>query len=183
MAKCNKNRIETITSDETVFISEIDAINGCEQNLSNADMLDFRTQMDHLSFYEKSQWNICEDLIYTLNEETLWQTIVGEIKTPLGALSNSIGQAEYGCNIWDYIGENIDSLIITEMEHDIIRVCLKYPEVNNVIGIESYSADNDMLFITITLDTIYGTFDNTLRIPQSYISPKKWVSNETKYLN
>lgn len=183
MTRCNKDRIEILTSNESVFTSEINVSNGCEQNLSNADMLDFRTNMDHLSFYENTEWNLCEDLIYTINEETLWQTIVGEIKTPLGALSNSVGQSGYGCSIWDYIGENIDSLMITEIEHEVIRVCLKYPEVNNVVGIETYSADNDMLFITTTLDSIYGTFDGELRIPQSHISPKKWIPNETKYLS
>lgn len=181
MVKCNKERIKDFTSS-FLFTSEIDSKERCEQNLSNADMIDFRTEMDNLSFYEKTEWNACEDLIYTINEETLWQCIVGEIKTPRGALSNSIGQASYGCGIWDYIGEHLDSLTISEIENDIINVCNRYPEVNNVIGIESYVADNNMLLITITLDSIYGRFDGSLRIPSAHISEKNWALASQKFI-
>lgn len=183
MVKCHKERIKTLTSDERLFTSEMDIFNGCEQNLSNADMLDFRTEMDELSFYEKTEWNLCEDLIYTINEETLWQTIVGEIKTPLGVLSNSVGQSGYGCSIWDFIGENLDSLTISEIEHEVIRVCLKYPEVNNVIGIDTYTAERNMLLMQITLDSIYGVFDGSLRIPTSHISRKKWRPHQDTYVS
>lgn len=182
MTKCHKEQIKTLTSDEYIFTSEMDSFDGCEQNLSNADMLDFRTEMDNRSFYEKTEWNMCEDLIYTINEETLWQTIVGEIKTPLGALNNSVGQLGYGCDIWNYIGENLDSLMISEIEHEVIRVCLKYPEVNNVIGIETYTAEN-MLLIKLTLDSIYGVFDGSIRIPQAHISKRKWSLNSGRYMS
>ena len=181
MVKCNRERVKDFTSD-FIFESEIDSTEKCEQNLTDADMLDFRTEMDNLSFYEKTEWNMCEDLIYTLNEETLWQCIVGEIKTPKGALSNSVGQSRYGCGIWDYIGEHLDSLTISEIESDIIQTCNKYPEVNNVIDIKSYVADNTMLLIEIALDTIYGLFDGTLRIPTAYISDKRWVSAGKKFI-
>ena len=143
MAKCNRERIKEFTSDFTAM-SDMNTFTGCEQNLTNADMIDFRTQMDDRSFYEKTDWNICEDLIYTINEETLWQCLVGEIKTPRGALSNSVGQSTYGCDIWNYLGENLDSLDIADVEHDVIMTCLKYPEVNNVLNIDSYVADNGM---------------------------------------
>ena len=182
MVKCNIERIKDVTSD-FIAISDADTSTQCEQNLSNADMLDFRSEMDNRSFYEKTAWNACEDLIYTINEETLWQCLVGEIKTPKGALSNSIGQSSYGCLIWDFIGEGLDSLDIKEIEYEIIQVCLKYPEINNVIGIEAYVADNNMLLINITLDTIYGNFDGTLRIPTAHISKKDWKKYDNKYLH
>lgn len=176
MVKCNRERVKEFDS---VFItSDIDASNPCEQNLSNADMLDFRTRMDELSFYEKTDWNKCEDLIYVQNEEALWQTIVGEIKTPKGALRNSIGQASYGCAIWEYMGENLDSLTLSEIEHEVIQTCIKYPEVNNVIGIESYIADRNALLIEVTLDSIYGTFDGSLRIPTALVSKKRWTNTD-----
>lgn len=215
MVKCNRERVKEFTS-EFVVTSEIDSEESCEQNLTNADMLDFRTEMDNLSFYEKTEWNLCEDLIYTINEETLWQCIVGEIKTPKGALSNSVGQAGYGCDIWKSIGENLDSLTIAEIENDVINTCNKYPEVNNVINIESYVnsgqkggplkdiyydedadkyrvsyknndyvdyAKNNMLLIQVTLDTIYGVFDGSLRIPTAYTSSKNWVSADKRFIH
>lgn len=181
MTICNTNRVKDEL--DTTIESEIKPMN-CKQDLSNADMLDFKTDMDNLSFYEKTAWNACEDLIYVKNEECLWQTIVGEIKTPLGALSNSIGQQNYGCLIWELRGQVLDSLTIKEIENEIIQTCLKYPEVNNVIGIESYVADKDgALFISLTLDTIYGTFDGQLRIPNALRSDKKWQPADDKFFS
>ena len=116
----------------------------------------------------------CEDLIYVKNEEALWQTIVGEIKTPYGVLSNSIGQAGYGCGIWDYIGEVIDSLNVQSIEYEVIQTCNKYPEVNNVIDIETLYGNDSALLIRVTLDTIYGEFDGHLRIPTAFTSKRGW---------
>lgn len=172
MTKCNRERIKNFTSD--FITSEFEIIENCNQDLSNADMLDFRPKMDNLSFYEKTDWNACEDLIYDINEQALWTAIVGEIKTPKGVLSNSVGQSNYGCDIWNYMGENLDSLTISEIENDIINLCNKYPEVNNVIQIESYTAERNMLLIKIALDTIYGTYDGSIHIPTAKISDKNW---------
>ena len=183
MAKCNRERIKEFTSEFAVS-SDADAYIGCEQNLANADMLDFEAEMDNLSFYEKTKWNKCEDLIYVANEKALWQCIVGEVKTPRGALSNSVGQSNYGCDIWNTLGENLTSLDIKEIENEVIRVCLKYPEVHNVIGIESYFADvNKSLLIKITLDTIYGVYGGELHIPTAHISNKNWKLINEKYFN
>ena len=181
MTTCNTNRVKD-TLDTTIN-SEIEPQN-CRQDLSNADFLDFKTDMDNLSFYEKTAWNGCEDLIFIKNEEALWQTIVGEIKTPLGALSNSIGQQSYGCSIWELRGQVLDSLTVKEIESEIIRTCLKYQEVNNVIDIESYVANNDgALYITLTLDTIYGSFDGTMRIPNALRSDKNWRKADDKFFS
>ena len=168
MVVCNTKRVKK-QDNNVIAYSDIQEVK-CEQILDNADMLDFMTYMDDLSFYEKTAWNQCEDLIYVKNEEALWQTIVGEIKTPYGALSNSIGQDTYGCRIWDYIGENLDSLDVKSLEYDIITVCLKYPEVNNVTNIETYATDSHILLFEVTIDSIYGSFDGHLRIPRSYMS-------------
>ena len=172
MVICNRERIKILTSD-AVAVSELPS-SDCTQNLIDADFIDFRTEMDNRHFYEKTDWNECQDLIYVQNEEALWQTIVGEIKTPKGALNNSIGQAGYGCEIWSYKGSVLDSLDISEIEYYIIQCCLKYPEVNNVINIESFVGDRDSLFITLTLDSIYGAFDGKLRIPTAFRSDKSW---------
>lgn len=171
MVTCNTKRIKRIEND--IIFSEIEMVD-CEQNISDADMLDFLTDMDDLSFYEKTGFNKCEDLIYVKNEEALWQTIVGEIKTPYGALNNSIGQSTYGCRIWDYIGEVIDSLNVQSIEYEIIQTCNKYPEVNNVIDIETLYGDNASLLIKVSLDTIYGEFDGHLRIPTALTSHRQW---------
>lgn len=169
--ECNTKRVKKDKDNGDIIFSEIDVIE-CEQNLDNADMLDFMTNMDNLSFYEKTAWNHCDDLIYVKNEEALWQTIVGEIKTPYGVLNNSIGQDKYGCLIWNYIGANLDSLDIKSLEYDVIDVCLRYPEVNNVTNIDTYTDMHDLLII-LTIDSIYGTFDGHLRIPTAYRS-EKW---------
>ena len=183
MVKCNKERIKEFDSQFTV-ISDFDILDDCGQNLNDADFLDFKTDMDNRSFYEKTAWNKCEDLIMVKNSEALWQTIVGEIKTPLGALSNSLGQQKYGCSLWNIRGEVLDSLTIKEAEHDIIQTCLKYPEVNNVIDIQSYVDDKEgALFITLTLDSIYGSFDGHVRIPKALRSDKDWVLADSKFFN
>lgn len=180
MVLCNRERLKTFTSTETM-VSEIES-SSCEQNLIDADFIDFKTDMDNRSFYEKTAWNECEDLIYVTNEEALWQTIVGEIKTPKGALSNSIGQASYGCEIWEYRGKVLNSLDISEIEYYIIQCCLQYPEVNNVINIETYVGDDrTSLFITLTLDSIYGDFDSHLRIPGAKRTDKTWKSADTYF--
>lgn len=177
MVVCNTKRVKKVGND--IVFSEFEMAD-CEQNLTDADMLDFITDMDDLSFYEKTAWNRCEDLIYVKNEEALWQTIVGEIKTPYGVLNNSIGQANYGCRIWDYIGELLDSLNIQSIEYEVIQTCLKYPEVENVIDIQTFSGDNASLLIQVTLDTIYGEFDGHLRIPNAYTPKKHWKNNDLK---
>lgn len=183
MVKCNKERIKEFDS-EFIVTSDINYVGDCEQNLIDADFLDFKTDMDNRSFYEKTAWNLCEDLIYVQNEEALWQTIVGEIKTPLGALNNSIGQQSYGCDIWQLRGEILDSLTIKEIEHEIIKTCLKYPEVNNVTYIESYVDDkNGALFVQLTIDSIYSSFDGHLRIPNALRSNKKWKRADEKMLS
>ena len=120
MVKCNRERLKEFDSQFTV-LSDFDIEDNCEQILTDADFLDFKSDMDNRSFYEKTAWNRCEDLIYIKNEEALWQTIVGEIKTPKGALSNSIGQQNYGCNIWKLKGQVLDSLTIKEIEYEIIQ--------------------------------------------------------------
>lgn len=177
MVTCNRERLKTFTSSE-IAVSELESSN-CEQNLIDADFLDFRTEMDSLSFYEKTEWNMCEDLIYVQNEEALWQTIVGEIKTPKGALNNSIGQSNYGCEIWEYRGKVLNSLDISEIEYYIIQCCIKYAEVNNVINIETFiGEDKTSLFITLTLDSIYGTFDSHLRIPSAKRTEKEWKQSD-----
>lgn len=181
MVKCNRERVKEFTSEFTVT-SDFEVENNCEPDLSDADFLDFKSDMDNLSFYEKTAWNGCEDLIYIKNEEALWQTIVGEIKTPTAALSNSIGQQSYGCSIWELRGQVLDSLTIKEIEYEIIQTCLKYPEVNNVTYIESYVSDKDgALFVTLTLDSIYGSFDSRLRIPKALRSDKKWQRADDKF--
>lgn len=182
MVICNRERIKEFDSQFTIT-SELDIDSNCEQNMSDADMIDFRTEMDDRSFYEKTEWNACEDLIYTKNEEALWQCIVGEIKTPYGALSNSIGQNKYGCSIWDYKGEILDSLNISEIEYHIIKTCIKYPEVNNVTDIQTYIGDDTALFITLTVDSIYGSFDGHMRIPSAFRSDKDWRLADDKFFS
>ena len=183
MVKCNRERLKEFDSQFTA-LSDFDIEDNCEQILTDADFLDFKSDMDNRSFYEKTAWNRCEDLIYVKNEEALWQTIVGEIKTPKGALSNSIGQQNYGCNIWELKGQVLDSLTIKEIEYEIIQTCLRYPEVNNVTYIESFVADKDgAIFITLTLDSTYGSFDGHLMIPNALRSEKKWVKADDKFFN
>lgn len=182
MVKCNRERVKEFNSHFIVTSDLSEA--SCEQNLVDADFLDFKTDMDNRSFYEKTAWNHCEDLIYVKNEEALWRTIVGEIKTPLGALSNSIGQQSYGCSIWDLKGEILDSLTIKEVEYDIIQTCLRYPEVNNVIDIKSYVSDKDgALFVTLTIDSIYGNFDGHIAIPHALRSDRPWVLSSDKFFH
>lgn len=183
MVICNRERVKTIESND--LDSELDFCNDkkhkcCDNILENPDIIDMRTNMDRLSFYEKTDlgWP-CEDIFLITNEECLWQCIVGEVKTPYGALNNSIGQARYGCKIWDLLGQNLDANDVREFEIFIIETCLKYSEIRNVTNIETKIADDlSSLLCYITVDSIYGVFDGELRIPNVKPSRKKWKSTK-----
>ena len=187
MVTCNRERIKEIKS-EIEIDSYIDHCpkhheDCCQNILNNPDMTDFRTKMDNLSFYEKTDYP-CHDLWLIQNEECLWQCLVGEIKTPYGALRNSIGQASYGCHIWELMGDNIDSLMVKEFESLIIETCLKYPEVNNVTHIETkIGSQTGSLLCEITIDSIYGTFDGKIRIPKSFPTKQVWTSSKKYFVS
>lgn len=182
MVTCNREIIKTIESENIdEAVSDFDEIK-CQNLNPNADMLDFRTDMDQLSFYEKTDFEPCKDLWMISDEECLWQCIVGEIKTPYRSLSNSLGQMNYGCEIWKLMGRNIDSLEIKDFEYYIIKTCLKYPEVNNVTFIETKIGTKTHSFlVTITIDSIYGSFDGIIRIPNAKPTPQEYVSSK-KYI-
>lgn len=186
MVTCNRELIKVMESDPN-NIDEMDSdfdTKICQNLNPNADILDFRTDMDQLSFYEKTDFEPCDDLWMVSNEECLWQCIVGEIKTPLGALSNSLGQRNYGCEIWKMIGRNIDHLEIKDFEHYIIETCLKYPEVNNVIGIDTKIGDKTGAFLcNIRIDSIYGIFDGEIRIPKAKPTQQNWVSSKQYFIS
>ena len=185
MTKCNKEIIKTIESEELeplVIDSDFEERN-CQNLIENADMIDFLVDMDQVHFYEKTSFEPCHDLWLVSNEECLWQCIVGEVKTPYRALSNSIGQFNYGCKIWDKIGDRMDDLDIKEFEADIIETCNKYPEVNNVIGIDTkVGVKTQALLCEIVIDSIYGTFTGVTRIPRAKPSNNTWVSNKVYHI-
>lgn len=181
MTKCNKEVIKTIESEELGLI-DIDSDfeeRQCQNLNTNADMMDFLVDMDQVHFYEKTSFEPCHDLWMVSNEECLWQCIVGEIKTPYRALKNSIGQFNYGCQIWDKIGQRMDDLDIKEFEADIIKTCLKYSEVKNVIGIDTkIGMKTKAILCEIVIDSIYGQFTGVARIPQAKPTKQNWVSNK-----
>lgn len=186
MVICNRERVKTIESSEIdsdlSFCKEKQS-KCCDNLLENPDIIDIRTDMDRLSFYEKTDigWP-CEDVWLIANEECLWQCIVGEVKTPYGVLSNSIGQAKYGCKIWDLLGQRLDSNDVREFEIFIIETCLKYSEVRNVTNIETKIADDvSSLLCYITIDSIYGVFDGEIRIPNVKPSRKNWISSKKMF--
>lgn len=172
MTQCNREIIKTITSNIDEPTSDIDN-SRCNNLLENADIIDYLTKKDQQHFLEKTDLK-CNDLWLISNEECLWQCIVGEIKTPYGDLENSIGQETYGCKIWDLMGAPLDSLVIKEYESYLIETCLKYPEVNNVIKIETEIGERDSLLTFLTIDSIYGVFDGVTHIPMARISNKDW---------
>lgn len=177
MTTCNREIVKTIESENLdEIVSDFDEIK-CQNLNPNADILDFRTDMDQLSFYEKTNFEPCKDLWMVSNEECLWQCIVGEIKTPYQALSNSLGQMNYGCKIWQLMGQNVDHLLVKDFESYIIETCLKYPEVRNVTNIDTKIGEDTGSFLCeITIDSIYGTFNGITRIPQAKPTMKKWTS-------
>lgn len=184
MVTCNRNIIKTIESENIDdVISDFDEIT-CQNLNPNADMLDFRTDMDQLHFFEKTDFEPCKDLWMVSDEECLWQCIVGEIKTPYRSLSNSLGQLNYGCKIWNMIGRKIDPLEIKDFESYIIETCLKYPEVNNVTHIDTkIGSDSGSFLCNITIDSIYGTFDGVTRIPKALPTKKTWTTKNKYFVS
>ena len=53
MVKCNRERLKEFDSQFTV-LSDFDIEDNCEQILTDADFLDFKSDMDNRSFYEKN---------------------------------------------------------------------------------------------------------------------------------
>lgn len=184
MTTCNREIVKIVESDNIEEpVSDFDTIS-CQNLNANADMLDFRTEMDQLSFFEKTDFEPCKDLWMVSNEECLWQCIVGEIKTPYRSLSNSIGQMNYGCKIWGMIGRNIDPLEIKDFEHYIIETCLKYPEVNNVTNINTkIGSESGSFLCEITIDSIYGSFSGVVRIPKALPTQKVWTSSKRYFVS
>ena len=73
MVTCNRNIIKTIESENIDdVISDFDETT-CQNLNPNADMLDFRTDMDQLHFFEKTDFEPCKDLWMISDEECLWQ--------------------------------------------------------------------------------------------------------------
>ena len=66
MVKCNKERIKEFDS-EFIVTSDINYVGDCEQNLIDADFLDFKTDMDNRSFYEKTDWKSNQNGIFVLD--------------------------------------------------------------------------------------------------------------------
>ena len=184
MTICNSEIIKTIESED---IDEVDSDfdeRRCQNINPGADMLDFRTDMDQLSFYEKTDFEPCKDLWMISDAECLWQCIVGEVKTPYRSLANSLGQLNYGCEIWKMIGRNMDPLEIKDFEYHIIQTCLKYPEVNNVTYIETkIGKQSGSLLCNLTVDSIYGTFDGEIRIPKALPTQQVWTSSKKYFVS
>lgn len=184
MVTCNREIVKTLESENIDEIVSDFNERTCQNINPGADMLDFRTEMDQLSFYEKTDFEPCKDLWMISDAECLWQCIVGEVKTPYRSLSHSLGQLNYGCRIWQMIGRNMDPLEIKDFEHYIIETCLKYPEVNNVTYIETKVGEQTgSLLCEITIDSIYGTFDGTIRIPKSLPTQQVWTSSKKYFIS
>lgn len=184
MVTCNRNIIKTIESENIDDVISDFNETTCQNLNPNADMLDFRTDMDQLHFFEKTDFEPCKDLWMISDEECLWQCIVGEIKTPYRSLSNSLGQLNYGCKIWNMIGRKIDALEIKDFESYIIETCLKYPEVNNVTHIDTKIGNKTNSFlVNITIDSIYGTFDGVTRIPKALPTPQKYTTSKKYFIS
>lgn len=184
MVTCNREIIQTLESEEIDEIESDFNQRTCQNINPNADMLDFRTDMDQLSFYEKTDFDPCNDLWMISDAECLWQCIVGEVKTPYRSLAHSLGQLNYGCQIWKMIGQNLDALDIKTFEHYIIETCLKYPEVNNVTYIETkIGQQSGTLLCNIIIDSIYGSFDGSIRIPKSFPTKQTWTSSKKYFVS
>ena len=184
MVTCNREVIKTLESENIDEIeSEFDEVT-CQNINPGADMLDFRTEMDDLSFFEKTDFKPCDDLWMISDAECLWQCIVGEVKTPYRSLANSLGQLNYGCKIWKMIGRNLDPLEIKDFEYYIIETCLKYPEVNNVTHIVTKIGNKSgTLLCELTIDSIYGSFNGEIRIPRSFPTKQVWTSSKKYFVS
>ena len=175
MVICHRELIKEMKSDLEPIKQEDPEIRGCSQHTESNDLVDILTDMDDLSWFEKTGWK-CQDLWMVTDAESLWQAIVGEIKTPKGALSDVVGQRNYGSEIWNFIGDTIDSIVISEIEHYFIKKCLEYKEVNNVVSINTFIGEDSGIYITANIDSIYGNFNGDMRISNAQPTVRKWRS-------
>ena len=100
---CNRERVQNATENEIVPSDVQYCKKGCcpEDLIAKGDINDILTDLHPEGWGEVTDFDHCDgDISITKDEETLWQALIGEIKTPLGVLP-STGQSSYGCQIWD----------------------------------------------------------------------------------
>lgn len=127
------------------------------------DTLDFSTEM-----YEGFN-----ELTYIINEsdiemigdaEALWQAIEGEIKTPLGVIKG-IGQENYGCRIWELLGQGLTNLEVRTAESFVGQLAYNYQiEVNQFTEVKVTPYGREYLRVDVTVDSIYGIFTGVTHI-------------------
>ena len=163
---CNRNRIHdaesTIDADSDIKPCKNSC---CEDDLTtDGDISDILTDLHPEGWGEKTDFSHCDgDITIVNDEETLWQALIGEIKTPYGVLP-SVGQSEYGCHIWDLMGDNMDAFFYEEFRNDIEEMCKAYPQINKVVDIDLRVGDKGSLSVELTVDSIYGKFNGKERL-------------------
>lgn len=89
------------------------------------------------------------------NKEALWQGFVGELKTKPGECQG-VGMENYGCGIWNVIGENINEMVLKEIENYVTNLKPHYEEIKDIYVNEVVEMHDGRVKLTITLNSIYG---------------------------
>lgn len=89
---------------------------------------DLRTKSDN--DYDEYTATKGVDIEFTNGLETLWQTVVGELKTPFGSLGCDT-LSNYGSYLYRLIGQKKTPEVIKELEFYIEQVMQTYPMITN----------------------------------------------------
>ncbi|MDP3013386.1 MAG: hypothetical protein Q8M92_04035 [Candidatus Subteraquimicrobiales bacterium] len=106
------------------------------------------------NYYEEllvkgGDYRMCED------HYTLWQALVGEIKTKKGECLG-VGLENYGCDIWRTLGENMDPLLEKEIEKYIHDLAPKYPQIKELTVEQIFYNKEGQIDITIIVVSIFN---------------------------
>lgn len=113
--------------------------------------------------YEESVIVKASDFSMINNKHALWQAIVGELKTRKGECQG-VGLESYGCNLHKFLGQNIDSHTMKEIDHEILSITPRYPMVDRMETTNAFRQKDGSIAIKLTVYSDFGKLEGGFSI-------------------
>lgn len=127
-------------------VEELDAYLEAESSQETEPSLTYRI------FFENFRiGNMIDD------EAALRQAIIKAILTPRSFYY--IYDDTYGCELWDLIGANVTEAYLESEIPRMVTEAIIYDDRINAVTDVSVRREGDSIFITLTVDSIYGEID------------------------
>lgn len=103
------------------------------------------------------------DLRIVTNKRALWQGIIGELKTRRGECQG-VGLESYGCDLYKFLGQNIDNLTLREVNHEVLSIAPHYPMVSQMEVTDVVSRKKGTLSLTLIVYSDFGRITGEVTI-------------------